>query len=286
MEDQELLQGRWLKSADIEWLRGWIEIHPQWSRKRLARELCQEWGWRNGVGRLKDFAARSLLLKLENQGRIRLPPLQVQQRRAPRKVEPWPGWKEPEVLVSELSAIGPIDLERILAGSAGAGRWAFYLDRYHYLGLRVVGENVGYLARDALGRDLACLLFGAAAWRCAARDKALGWTEAERRQRLGGVVGNTRLLILPWVHVPPLASHLLGRVVRRLGHDWQERYGHRPEWVESFVDRGRFRGTCYRAANWRHVGTTQGRSRQDPERRVQVPVKDVYLYRLNPRGGQ
>lgn len=280
-----MLQGRWLGRADIDWLRSWIEAHPLWSRKRVAQELALQWDWRNGVGRLKDFAARTLLLKLESQGRIRLPTLQTQQRRAPRKVPPWPDWTEPEALESDLPGIGPIHLERLLAGSASSRRWAFYLDRYHYLGLRVVGENVGYLASDARGRDLACLLFGAAAWRCAPRDKALGWTEAERRQRLGGVVGNTRFLILPWVRVAHLASHLLGRVVLRLGSDWLERYGHRPDWVESFVDRSRFRGTCYRAANWRHVGTTQGRSRQDRERRVEVPVKDVYLYRLNRRGG-
>lgn len=280
-----MLQGRWLGRADIDWLRSWIEAHPLWSRKRVAQELALQWDWRNGVGRLKDFAARTLLLKLESQGRIRLPTLQTQQRRAPRKVPPWPDWTEPEALESDLPGIGPIHLERLLAGSASSRRWAFYLDRYHYLGLRVVGENVGYLASDARGRDLACLLFGAAAWRCAPRDKALGWTEAERRQRLGGVVGNTRFLILPWVRVAHLASHLLGRVVLRLGSDWLERYGHRPDWVESFVDRSRFRGTCYRAANWRHVGTTQGRSRQDRERRVAVPVKDVYLYRLNRRGG-
>jgi hypothetical protein len=166
-----------------------------------------------------------------------------------------------------------------------ARRWAFYLTRYHYLGLRVVGENVGYLARDEGGRDLACLLFGAAAWRCASRDEALGWSEEQRREQLGRVAGNTRFLILPWVKVPHLASHLLGRVVRRIGADWRERYGHDLDWLESFVERGRFRGTCYRAANWRRVGVTQGRSRQDRERRLQVPVKEVYLYRLRRRKG-
>lgn len=281
MEREEVLQGRKLRAEDVEWLKGWIEANPGWSRKRIARELCRQWEWRDGKGRLKDFAARSLLLKLAGQGRIHLPALQTHKRRAPRRVSEPVHWEEPEVLACSLARLGKIELAPVAAGSAAAGRWAFYLTRYHYLGLRVVGENVGYLARDEGGRDLACLLFGAAAWRCASRDQTLGWTEEERREQLGRVAGNTRFLILPWVRVPHLASHLLGRVVRRIGADWRERYGHDLDWLESFVERDRFRGTCYRAANWRWVGATQGRSRQDRERRLQVPVKDVYLYRLH-----
>lgn len=116
-------------------------------------------------------------------------------------------------------------------------------------------------------------------------DQTLGWTEGQPREQLVRVAWNTCFLILPWVRVPHVASHLMGRVVRRIGADWRERYGHDLDWLESFVERNRFRGRCYRAANWRCVGVTQGRSRQDRERRLQVPVKDVYLCRLHRRKG-
>jgi hypothetical protein len=193
------------------------------------------------------------------------------------------GWEEPSKWVASLSEIAPVRLEKVQAGRAEAKRWAFYLERYHYLGFRVVGENVGYLARDRDGRDLGCLLFGAAAWRCAPRDRRLGWTSAERSERLWSVVNNTRFLILPWVQVKNLASHLLGMVARRIDADWQQRYGHGVDWLETFVDQERFRGSCYRAANWQWVGQTQGRSRQDRAHQLQVPIKDVYLYEVKPR---
>jgi len=128
-----------------------------------------------------------------------------------------------------------------------------------------------------------CLLFGAAAWKCAPRDQRLGWSLDQRSSQLGRITNNTRFLILPWVRVPHLASHLLGAVARRIGRDWQARYGHGLDWLESFVDRERFRGSCYRAANWQCVGQTRGRSRQDRDRELQVPIKDVYLYELRRR---
>jgi hypothetical protein len=127
---------------------------------------------------------------------------------------------------------------------------------------------------------VACFLFGAAAWRCAARDRHLGWATAERAAGLGAVANNTRFLILPWVRVPHLASHLLGLVARRIDADWRAKYQHGLRWLETFVERDRFLGTCYRAANWVWVGETTGRSRQDRKMSLRVPVKDVYLYRL------
>ena len=189
----------------------------------------------------------------------------------------------PQPWSAGLNEIRPVAVELVVAGSAGLSRWAFYLDEFHYLGLRVVGENLGYLAHDSHGREVAALLFGAPAWRCAARDRALGWTDEERRQRLERITDNTRFLILPWVRVPHLASHVLGAVARRIEADWQAKYGHGLDWLETFVERGRFAGTCYRAANWRCVGQTKGRSRQDSNHTCRVPVKDVYLYAL--RGG-
>jgi len=269
---------------EIDWLRDWILAHPQWSRKRIARELCAAWEWRDERQRLKDFAARSFLLKLEGQGKITLPALQLAKRRPARVVREPCGWQAPAPWRSSFQQLGGVRVELIQAGTPEARQWAFYLDRYHYLGLRVVGENVGYLARDEQGRDLGCLLFGAPAWRCAPRDRELGWTPAERPARLHEVTNNTRFLILPWVDVPHLASHLLGAVARRIDADWRDKYGHGLRWLETFVERDRFRGTCYRAANWRCVGQTKGRSRQDRDHGLSVPIKDIYLYRLRGDG--
>jgi hypothetical protein len=134
--------------------------------------------------------------------------------------------------------------------------------------------------RDRYGRDLACVLFGAAAWQVRARDAFIGWTAAQRRERLGAVVNNTRFLILPHVQVPHLASHILGRLLRRLPRDWERKYAIAPVLAETFVERDRFAGTCYQAANWQCVGQSCGRSRGDREHRLQVPIKDIYLYPL------
>lgn len=284
METDVVIQGRRLGQEELSWLTRWIANHPQWSRKRLARELCEHWGWRDQRGRLKDFAARSLLLKLEAEGHLRLPPLQVQKRRAPRPAPRLNHWQQPEAWEAGLAQIRPVKLEVISAGSAAAARWGFYLDQYHYLKLRVVGENLGYLAVDAHGRDVAALLFGAPAWRCAVREEFLEWGDAQRREQLHRLANNTRFLILPWVRVPHLASHLLGAVARRIRADWQWKYGHGLDWLETFVEHGRFAGSCYRAANWQWVGRTAGRSRQDRDHTQRVPVKDVYLYRLGERG--
>ena len=280
MHPAQRIQGRLVEAKDILWLRRWVDFHPHWSRKRLARELCLQWQWLDGRGRLKDFAARSFLLKLEGQGQIRLPALQANKCRVRRGVEGLASWQEPPVLKGGLEETKPLRLELVGADTAEQRAWAFYLDRYHYLGLRVVGENIGYLVKDHRGRDLTCLLFGAAAWCCGPRDRALGWGRQERQERLSEIANNTRFLILPWVRVPHLASHVLGRVARRIDRDWREKYGHGLRWLETFVQRQRFAGTCYRAANWQCVGQTQGRSRQDREHRTRVPVKDVYLYAL------
>jgi hypothetical protein len=280
--DSYAVQGIAVDTARLEWLQGWIRENWTWSRKRLAQALCVRWDWRNDRGQLKDFAARSFLLKLQAEGRIELPPLQTQKRRVRQAVADLPGWEEPPLLESALRELRPVRLELVRAGATEAKRWAYLLDRYHYLGLRLVGENAGYLAYDGRGREIACLLFGAPAWRCAARDAYLPWGSSERAARLKFVANNTRFLILPWVRVPHLASHVLGQAAARISRDWQSKYGHGLEWLESFVDTSRYRGTCYQAANWQYVGHTTGRSRQDRAHTLQVPPKAVYLYRLRP----
>jgi hypothetical protein len=146
-----------------------------------------------------------------------------------------------------------------------------------------VGENVQYLVRDAQGREVAVMVFGAAAWKVAARDEFIGWSVAQRRGGLQGITNQQRFLILPWVRVPHLASHLLGLAARRLSEDWQQRYGHRVWLVETFVEEDRFAGTAYKAAGWLRVGQTTGRTRQDRDRTHQVPIKSVWVKPLHPR---
>jgi Domain of unknown function (DUF4338) len=189
-------------------------------------------------------------------------------------------------IAAALAAVAPLQLCEV-SGAAHAPQRAIFeaaLHQYHYLGYRsAVGENLQYLVLDRAGRTLACALFGAAAWQCAARDRFIGWTAAQRRGGLPGLANQARFLILPWVRVPHLASHLLAQLTRRLSADWSRKYGH-PVWlVETFVETGRFAGTCYQAANWRQVGTTTGRTRQTLPGRVGAPAKAVYVYPLHPR---
>ena len=284
MESDFVCQGRSISTAELDWLRQAVAIHSDWSRKRLARELCQRWQWRTAQGRLKDFAARSLLLKLQTRGLVVLPPLRAQYQT--RRWEPGPPPPQPPPaaigIEGPLDGLQPLRWSLLLAGSLEEGRMHEHLRRHHYLGLRVVGENLKYLVQTRDGQDVACLLFGAAAWQSAARDQFIGWTAAQRAQGLSQVANNTRFLVLPWVKVPGLASHVLSRAVRRLSGDWQCKYGH-PVWlVETFVDGDRFAGTAYRAANWQWLGQTQGRGRQGPDPRVRsTSVKEVFVYPLH-----
>lgn len=282
MQSEVVCQGRRLDGSQMAWLREWIGQHPQWSRKRLSRELCQQWDWRNGRGQLKDFAARSFLEKLEGRGLVVLPaPQLARSHPRPKRALTQVSWPTAPIDVP-FSQLQPLRWLQPLAGSLEAGRFVAYLGHYHYLGLRVVGENLRYLIQDQQGRDLACLLFGAAAWRAAARDDFLGWDEAQKTVGLPWVANNSRFLVLPWVKVRGLASHILSRAARRLSADWQRKYGHPIHLLESFVDCSRFRGTCYRAANWQHVGQTRGRGRQGRDhQRLTATVKDIYLYPLH-----
>jgi hypothetical protein len=281
-----IIQGRPLHEADLAEVRCLIADHPAWSRRRISEALAEAWNWRTQTGQLKDMAARSLLLKMEQRGMLILPP---RRRKASRRlpIATTALGNElcsPAVIAEALADIQPLRLEAVRPGHPDHARFSLYLARHHYLGFRgSVGENMAYLARDRHGRDLACLLFGAAAWKTKPRDHWIGWDAATRARRLSLLANNSRFLILPWVHVPHLASHLLGNSARRLAADWQARYGHPVHLLETFVEHQRFKGTCYRAANWTCVGQTQGRTRQDRAGDIRVPVKDIYLYALTPR---
>jgi len=266
-------------------VRALIAQHPGWHRTALSLRLCELWNWRNEAGRLKDMAARTLLLKLQARGLVQLPPPQRRTRRpcaqAPMiaQGELLSPWSAP--IEESLASLRPLSLEpaHSLALRRRVGQ---LLAQHHYRGFNgAVGENVQYLARDRRGQELAVMVFGAAAWKVAVRDQFIGWSVTQRQARLGGVVNQQRFLILPWVRVPHLASHLLALAVRRLSADWQARYGHRVWLVETFVETERFAGTTYQAAGWLALGQTTGRTRQDRQRTLQSSRKAVWVYPLH-----
>ncbi len=276
------VQGRTIAADQLEWIRELIRGHSQWGRSRLSRHIAEQWNWRNATGQLKDMAARSLLLKLERRGLLQLPKARTGgggSRPAQRSGKTLPLLTEP-LIAASLCELLPISLE-LIEGSPQRQVLRGLLDQYHYLGYqRTVGENVAYLARDRAKRVLACLVFGAAAWKCAPRDRYIGWDPTRRQAHLHEVANNMRLLVLPWVTVKHLASHLLGAVAKRISSDWQRKYGHAIYLLETFVERDRFSGACYQAANWCLLGQTQSRSRNDRDRTLHVPCKDVYVYPL------
>jgi len=180
-----------------------------------------------------------------------------------------------------LPDLWPLNVSVVAPGSEDLRLFNRLLAHEHYLGHRnTVGENLRYLVRDRHDHPVACALFGSAAWKCADRDAFLGWDRATRERNLQRLTNNTRFLIPGWVQVPHLASHVLGLIARRIRADWQVKYGHPVHALETFVDRSRFKGTCYRAANWMRLGQTQGRTRNDRAHRIRAAVKDVYLYPL------
>lgn len=284
MTEALVVQGRRLTPADLFRIRQLIAGNPGWSRRRLSEVLCTEWEWRNGNGRMKDMAARSLLVKLQARGVIDLPPRrQTPSNRMICRRLSRQNW-DTNPVAGPLRDLGPPDVREISTDSAERIRFAAALAEHHYLGYRgTVGENLQYMVTDKTGRLLACLLFSSAAWKCRPRDEYIGWNPQLRARNLNLLTNNTRFLILPSVRVPHLASWILGKVLRRLSGDWQQKYGHPIVLVETFVEQQRFAGTSYRASNWIRLGSTTGRSRQDRERTLRVPVKDVYVYPLDRR---
>lgn len=289
MLEVQTIQGRQISRIEIAEIQGLIEANPLWSRRRLSQVLAQSWQWYAASGQLKDMAARTLLLKLHERGLIALP----ERRRAPvrRGLDTGPDLfdgQPREPVVASLSALRPLQIQVVGPKQPDYHRFQRYLSQHHYLGHRgPVGENIGYLIRSCAGVDLACLLFGAAAWQCAPRDRWIGWSGEQRARGLACIANNSRFLILPWVRVALLASHILSQVAHRIAADWQQRYRHPIYWLETFVHQDRFRGTCYQAANWVCVGQTTGRTRQSQRHRdnaVHAPVKDIYLYALRGDG--
>lgn len=281
------IQGRRLSGDDLALVRALIAQHPDWHRTALSLHLCRLWDWRNGAGRLKDMAARALLLKLQARGLIELPP--------PRSCTARPCARAPASfqlpllaatatpIQGPLQSVQPVRLD-LAQDLRARRRVAGLLAQYHYRGFNgAVGQNVQYLAQDGQGRELAVMVFGAAAWKVAVRDEFIGWSVAQRQRHLQAIANQQRFLILPWVRVPHLASHLLALATQRLSADWQQRYGH-PVWlVETFVELDRFAGTAYQAAGWLPLGQTTGRTRQDRDRTIEAPRKSVWVRALHPQ---
>ena len=280
MNENIKLQGRQLGSSDIGFIRSLIEKNPLWSRRQISIALSQAWEWRNAKGDLKDMASRTLLVKLQDRGYIQLPPRRCKpsNRMVARQI-PYV-WHETTPIERPLKLLRPLKVMNVYQEKSLEPLFSCLLKEYHYLSYSSpVGENMKYLIRDSWDRPVACLLFGSSAWSCSNRDQAIGWERESRERNLYLTTNNTRFCILPWVCVPHLASHILGLISRRISQDWQFRYNHPIVLLETFVDQ-RFKGSSYLAANWRWVGETRGRSRNDRYTTLKVPVKSVFLYPL------
>jgi hypothetical protein len=278
------VQGRSITTPDIELVRNLLDTNPSWNRTRLSKELCLLWDWRRANGEYKDIACRSLLRKLEQLGYIQLPKSHHRKgKRSPVLRDNIRPILHSQIPIQEpLNSLYPIELQRV-EKDPGLNEFKYYISTYHYLGWSgTVGENLKYLFFDVHKRPLGCMMFGACAWKVKGRDRYIGWNASERMENLSYVVNNNRFLILPWVKVTHLASHILGKISHRLNRDWQEKYQHPVYLVETFVDKERYQGTCYKAANWVHVGVTKGRGKLDIKNQCLLPVKDIWVYPLVP----
>jgi len=266
--------------AELAFIRATIAAHAGRGRSRISRVLCEAWNWRQPNGTLKEYACRDLLLRLEERGYLQLPP-RLRAPDGPSRQDRLLPLPPPPPAPLTRAALGTLAVRPLQP--AERPLWKALLARYHYLGYRRdVGEQLGYVA-FLEGQLVACLAWGAAAYRNAPREAYLGWDPPTKRARLPWVVQNTRFLLLPWVRVPHLASKLLAATCRRLSADWQAAYGHELLLAETFVDPARFRGTCYRAANWLCLGRTRGAGKRGNRYRRHGAPKLVFVYPLHPR---
>jgi Domain of unknown function (DUF4338) len=280
--------GREFSSADLELIRQITFECAGLGLTEIARTACELLEWKRPSGGLKNLECRRLIEHLAGQGLLRLPARRGRGAPGPRSVARTARGQSQAEISGSAGDFAPLRLELVRGGQADhSGHHALFkelLDRHHYLGYRVpFGASLRYLVRSERAPDnvLACLLWSSPAWRMAARDGWIGWSDAERARNLQYIVNNSRFLMLPWVRVKGLASMLLARCARQLPRDWEQLYGYRPLLLETLVDAARFRGTCYRAANWLALGQTTGRGRMDREHRAHgEQVKDLYLYPL------
>ena len=271
--------GRLFTPDEMQRIRGLTAAEPKRNRAQLSREVCDVLGWLRPDGSRKDMSCRVAMLRMERDGLITLPPPQTVNSNGRHRPRFSLASDPQDPIALGAGRLGALTFRRV-DGRRDSSLWNQLIERYHYLGYKPLpGAQLRYFVLSE-SRLLAALGFGASAWKVAHRDRFIGWSSEARVQNLSLVVNNARFLILPWVNSRNLASRILSAVAKRLPLDWKKRYGYEPVLLETFVDRDRFRGTCYRAANWVHVGDTQGRGKLDREHRHSLPVKAVFLYPL------
>jgi hypothetical protein len=276
-------RGRQISQEDILYIRALVERHPNESRRTLSTKLCEAWQWRQANGALRDMVCRGMLLMLERAGQITLPPVSyVRHNPLANRTRPLPTQIDTTLMEDRLRNLRPLEFEPVRR-TAQEPLFNGLMEEYHYLGYeQPVGEHLKYLVW-AQGRPVACVAWSSAPRHIGARDRYIGWTAEARRSNIRFIAYNTRFLILPWVRVEHLASHILGRMVARVSEDWQQIYGHSIYFLETFVDPERFRGTCYRAANWIFLGKTTGRGKQSNSYVPNRSIKEVLGYPLRKR---
>ena len=270
-----LYRGHTVTSEEIAFIRQLITDHPQLSRWKLSRQLCEAWQWKQANGALRDMVCRGLLLMLHRAGEIQLPPVKrtVRNRLAERE-RPEPVIPDNRPVRGPLRDLQPLEFTQVRR-TAEEPLFNSLMEQYHYLHYeQPVGEHVKYLVK-AHGQVIACLAWSSAPRHLRLRDRHIGWSDEARERNVHLLAYNTRFLILPWVKVPHLASHILGRMAKQVPADWQRLYAHPIYWLETFVDTSRFAGTCYRAANWIDIGTTSGRGHRAATLEQTRPVKQM-----------
>jgi hypothetical protein len=276
-------RGRDIGDSEIAFLRQLIGEHPGLSRYALSRKVCEAWQWKQANGALRDMVCRGLLLLLDRAGAIQLPPAR---RGSPNRLE---GPERPEPVVPDnrpvhgpLRDLGALEFQQVRR-TPQEPLFNSLLEQYHYLRYQQpVGEHVKYLV-SAKGQVIGCLAWCSAPRHLASRDRFIGWSAETRKRNLHLLAYNTRFLILPWVRVPHLASHVLGYMAKIVPRDWQQMYAHPVYWLETFIDPARFKGTCYRAANWQCLGSTTGRGHNARTKKRTQPVKELLGLPLTPR---
>jgi hypothetical protein len=276
-------RGRQISREDILYIRTLIERHPNESRRTLSTKLCEAWQWCQTNGALRDMVCRGMLLMLERAGQITLPPVSyVRHNPLAKRARPAPVFIDTTPVEGSLHQIQPLELAQVRR-SGDEPLFNSLMEEHHYLGYeQPVGEHLKYLVW-AQGQPIACLAWSSAPRHIGSRDRYIGWNQEARRRNIRFIAYNTRFLILPWVRVMHLASHILGRMAARISADWQRMYRHPLYFLETFVDPERFRGTCYRAANWVLLGKTTGRGKQSNSYVPNRSIKEVLGYPLTKR---
>lgn len=275
METLLRYRGRSVTETDVRFIRELMVSHAGESRRRLSQRLCEAWGWRQANGATRDMVARGLMLALHRAGHIELPAVRMRPRNPLAvRVRPGPVAVDCTAISASLRELGPLQFHQVRRTSEER-LFNSLLEHHHYLGYtHPVGEQLKFAVYAGL-RPVALFAWSSAPRHLGPRDRFIGWSPAVRRRNLGFLAYNTRYLILPWVSVPHLASHLLGRMTRMLSGEWERVYGHAVYFAETFVDPARHRGTCYRAANWMLLGRTTGRGKDDLTHRPNRTLKDV-----------